>query len=46
MNRLLALTEQPLQLDDVLEIHSILGAGALDAPFEARVLSLVRVHGN
>ncbi|HET6333885.1 MAG TPA: Fic family protein [Polyangiales bacterium] len=32
MNRLLELTDQPLQFDDLLEIHSILGAGALDAP--------------
>src|SRR6185312_14646214 len=32
MNRLLELTEQPLRIDDLLEIHAILGADALDAP--------------
>jgi len=32
MNRLLELIDQPLGLDDLLEIHSILGADALDAP--------------
>jgi Fic family protein len=32
MTRLLELTGQPLGLDDLLEIHSTLGADALDAP--------------
>lgn len=32
MNRLLDLTDRPLELDDLLEIHAILGSDALDSP--------------
>lgn len=32
MQRLLDVAHEPLTLDDLLEIHSILGVGALDAP--------------
>ncbi|HET8939433.1 MAG TPA: Fic family protein [Polyangiales bacterium] len=32
MNRLLELTDQPLAVDDLREIHALLGADALDAP--------------